>query len=293
MRSNSKQLAIMKFCVPLAFILGLAFCIDLSTSEESILGVARDRLTQFRAQIAAKLKSALGNQHETLSDFVTDFKGNFNRKLSDVRHCYEARFANQELNIFNNSMSFKSIAQNFYEKFSNKTITRKSLRQLRSSIREIIRHCLKNRRTTVRFGFTEFSDWSDKEMKRMMGFVPSNFTETQNNSQLNRRKRSNSQCVIDERAPLPARFDWREADKVTPVKFQRRCGSCWAFAANAAIESAWLIKRGYKASKTNPDLSEQHLVNCAYVEFGDPQNKGCSGANADIAFNYHLKRGYA
>lgn len=51
------------------------------------------------------------------------------------------------------------------------------------------------------------------------------------------------------------RFDWRDTGGVTSVKNQGRCGSCWAFAAIGAIESALLV---YAELETN--LSEQHLI---------------------------------
>ena len=39
-------------------------------------------------------------------------------------------------------------------------------------------------------------------------------------------------------------FDWRLLGGVTPVTNQGNCGSCWAFAAIAGFESAYLIKEG-------------------------------------------------
>ena len=55
---------------------------------------------------------------------------------------------------------------------------------------------------------------------------------------------------------------------ITPVKKQS-CGSCTAFATNAAAEAA-LVKAG--ASATNMDISEQWLLNCS------PYGSGCNGA---------------
>jgi len=39
-------------------------------------------------------------------------------------------------------------------------------------------------------------------------------------------------------------IDWRELGGVTPVVDQGNCGSCWAFAAVATLESANFLKTG-------------------------------------------------
>ncbi len=75
--------------------------------------------------------------------------------------------------------------------------------------------------------------------------------------------------------PVRRHWDWRDRRKVTPAKNQGLCGSCWAFAAAAAIESKLLIQ----FNKTYPayavDLSEQQLIDCA-----NPRPySGCSGGN--------------
>jgi C1A family cysteine protease len=53
-------------------------------------------------------------------------------------------------------------------------------------------------------------------------------------------------------------FDWRARGKVTAVRNQGGCGSCWDFAAMAAFESAYLIR-----NSVTIDASEQHVLDCA------------------------------
>ena len=74
---------------------------------------------------------------------------------------------------------------------------------------------------------------------------------------------------------FPDVFDWREMLGVTPIKNQAQCGSCWAFAAHAVLESQLLIQTGIEY-----DLSEQQLVDCT------PFCYGCSGGNTEYAWSY-------
>lgn len=62
----------------------------------------------------------------------------------------------------------------------------------------------------------------------------------------------------------PPALDWRGYNNynyVTPVRNQGGCGSCWAFAATAALESRWLITQNNPGDDLN--LSEQTLVSCS------------------------------
>src|SRR5262249_2303575 len=43
---------------------------------------------------------------------------------------------------------------------------------------------------------------------------------------------------------FPDHLDWREQGKVTPVKKQGPCGSCWLFATISAFESSFAIRTG-------------------------------------------------
>lgn len=60
---------------------------------------------------------------------------------------------------------------------------------------------------------------------------------------------------------IPAAIDWTAEGKVTPVKMQGHCGSCWAFSTTGALEGALAIAQGSNVSAWG-GLSEQHLVDC-------------------------------
>jgi len=61
---------------------------------------------------------------------------------------------------------------------------------------------------------------------------------------------------------LPAALDWRDhgGNWISSVKDQGDCGSCWAFAASAVLESMVKIS---KNMGEDIDLSEQTLVSCS------------------------------
>ena len=60
--------------------------------------------------------------------------------------------------------------------------------------------------------------------------------------------------------------DWRNSGKVTPVRDQAQCGSCWAFGSVAATESL-ILQKTTKYTSSNLDLSEQEVVDCAVVQW--------------------------
>ncbi|MBN1552110.1 hypothetical protein JW979_11595 [bacterium] len=74
---------------------------------------------------------------------------------------------------------------------------------------------------------------------------------------------------------FPEVFDWREMNGVSPIRDQANCGSCWAFAAIAVLESQVYIDTGIA-----PDYSEQQLVDCT------PGSYGCYGGSYASAWTY-------
>jgi len=121
------------------------------------------------------------------------------------------------------------------------------------------------------FGLNHLSDLSEKEFKATILM-------------------KNPIAVVETGAPqafvsapnAPQTYDWRDKKVVTAVKNQAQCGSCWAFSATEAIESAWIIS-GH--ANTSIDLSPQQIVDC------DTSNSGCNGGWPDKAMTYVHKAG--
>jgi len=80
---------------------------------------------------------------------------------------------------------------------------------------------------------------------------------------------------------LPATVDWRTSGVATAVKDQGYCGSCWAFASTAVIESHVALNTGLLF-----DLSVQQIAMCSPNPNECGGTGGCEGATAEIAFDY-------
>jgi len=80
----------------------------------------------------------------------------------------------------------------------------------------------------------------------------------------------------------PASIDWQVAGYVSPVKDQGNCGACYAFAANAALESGVAISLGITAA---PSLSNQEIVSCCST------TNGCNGGWMTTVWSWIIANG--
>jgi C1A family cysteine protease len=80
---------------------------------------------------------------------------------------------------------------------------------------------------------------------------------------------------------LPSKFDLRSSTPigVTPVKDQRECGACWAFAAMASLESHLRYKHGVTLDFSEAHLNEKHGFNSPV----------CRGGNWKMAAAYFAR----
>lgn len=129
---------------------------------------------------------------------------------------------------------------------------------------------------TYTLGINQFSDMTFEELKAKYLVDFSNF---QGHSKCEKQK---SWAHLDQGEDPKSEIDWQKEGKVQSVKNQQDCGSCWAFSAIGALESAYAI---YKKGSL-PNLSEQELVDCS-KPYG---NSGCLGGLMNLAFDYILDK---
>jgi len=123
------------------------------------------------------------------------------------------------------------------------------------------------------FNITKFSDYTPQEFKNI--FLNS----------LVKGVRPRHRDVLElPGSGVPDTFDWKSQGKITPVKDQGQCGSCWAFSVTENIESVWLIAKSIDASSFSP-LAPQQIVDC------DSSDGGCNGGDPPTAYAYVISAG--
>jgi len=135
-----------------------------------------------------------------------------------------------------------------------------------------------SRNLTYTLGHNAFSGMNSEEFGEFMGFKANEELLAKGDGFLRGSIPTVSQGDVLDVSALPTSVDWRTKGVVNPVQNQMQCGSCWAFSATASLESASAIKYG-----SLPKLSEQQLVSCAGLKYG---NLGCNGGMYDSAWNY-------
>src|SRR5512138_737589 len=130
---------------------------------------------------------------------------------------------------------------------------------------------IRKSRANWQAGETSMTRMTPEEQMKRVGLIPPVLT--------GRESLMNLEAAAPQTAP-PPRLDWRNngGNFVTPIRNQGGCGSCWAFGATGALESAILIAE-HKPG-VDLDLAEQVLVSC------DSKSQGCNGGAADAGARF-------
>ena len=117
---------------------------------------------------------------------------------------------------------------------------------------------LNSRNGSYKAGVNHMSDWTEEEYNTLLGLKDMDVT-TEEPIWAFKGTPTNSTGK-----------DWREVrNVVSAVKDQGACGSCWAFSATEAVESAYVI-----AGNDAVVMAPQELVDCTQSLL---KNHGCSG----------------
>jgi len=165
---------------------------------------------------------------------------------------------------------FSKFIQKYNKVYSSYDEYLKRFDNFKASMERVAQYSEENGAT---FGVTKFSDMTPEEFKSTV-LMRETYTPVEDQPM--------KPFVLNPH--LAAAVDWRDKGAVTPVKDQGQCGSCWAFSATEAIESAWILKGRATANSLN--LSPQQIVDC-----DKDGSAGCNGGRTESAYNYVLKAG--
>ena len=188
--------------------------------------------------------------------------------------------------------SFEQYLQDFSKRYESEHEFNRRQAIFERNLQTILKHNAQyhGQKGGSMMGINQFADSNiselplgyDKKPARMMASSPHNISVAESR----RLGQTDLPMTIEPVSSLPESVDWRTKGITTPVKNQGMCGSCWAFASTAVLESHIALQTDVLF-----ELSEQQLVSCASNPMHCGGAGGCTGATADIAFEHVMLNG--
>jgi len=166
-------------------------------------------------------------------------------------------------------IKFKEFKFNFSKVYQNQLEEDRRFEIFKSKLLFIEQH---NARTDVSFkkGINQFSDMTHEEFLSLQTYRPSPGPGPMSQT-----------FKMLPVSQLPEEVDWRSSGVITDVHNQGACGSCWAFATVAQIESYTAL-----AGDGLPDLSVEQITACAPNPLTCGGSGGCLGSVEQLGYNY-------
>lgn len=130
------------------------------------------------------------------------------------------------------------------------------------------------------------ADRSENELNKMNGLqTPKDFNETLSAQRLRSAPRSMLMS-----AQVPSSKDWRTSSCLPPIRNQKSCGCCYAFATVDMVGTNYCLETG---GSSNSLRSAQQVVDCGSrdLEYGIHMN-GCNGGWPEHNIKYLQKKQY-
>jgi len=123
-------------------------------------------------------------------------------------------------------------------------------------------------------------DWTEEELQGLRGYKKA---YTASSAQ----RGAPGAAQLNKESSLPEKFSWGKLDAISTPTDQGSCGSCWAYAATAALNAHAEIN-----NNTNR-YSVAQIVACTPNPESCGGSGGCKGATAELAYEYALTSGLA
>jgi cathepsin L len=174
------------------------------------------------------------------------------------------------------SLLFRNWATRSHRRYRSLGAERKASRAFKAAALAVMQHNAEYKAGLHSFaeGLNQYSDLSFDEFSKIMLTLTPPLESDPNSSPSSETLSLSSMEDLASNEDLGS-LNYAEGHCVTPVKSQGGCGSCWAFTATGAMESAYCKRTGVLVS-----LSEEQLVNCV------KESAGCDGGWMHYAYNY-------
>merc|ERR1712002_841601 len=166
--------------------------------------------------------------------------------------------------------AFQRVQEKFDKNYKTPEEENERFNIFKENMKKVLEHNREKRSFTRAINF--FSDLTEEEFKSTyLGLKRFPTSTSSANSSIS------SEVIKD----LPNEVNWVEKGAVTDVKNQGQCGSCWAFALTAQVESYAQIATGDLI-----ELSTQQVTSCTPNTLQCGGTGGCRGSVTQLGFNY-------